>query len=156
MSKKQDKIDKIGYDKFIKAAGDGDSVSMVLRCHLLAEYYLDHLIISILPRGDILLDQKFSFIQKVFIVDALNILSRETIDSIKALNSIRNHCSHDIDYKITESDIDKIGRPYGKKYTKNKREHVHDLDELLHWTLADPIINLEVAFDIESAKDSKN
>ncbi len=125
-----------GYEKFINAADlKHDEVTIVLRSHLLVEYYLDQIILLNIPRGDVLLDQKFSFIQKTYIVESLEVLPERLINSVKNLNSIRNRCSHDLDYKISEVDVDKIGMPFGKSYLEIKRDHFDSIKTLLHWTI---------------------
>ncbi len=146
MEKEEEKVsakDKADYEKFIRAAGSNlDEVTMVLRSHLLAEYYFDHILLANIPRGDMLIENKFTFWQKITIVESLNIVAKEVIDSIKGLNAVRNSCAHSLEYKISESDVDKIGRPFGKKYLDDKMNRNKSVKELLHWTLARPIARL--------------
>jgi hypothetical protein len=149
-TKKKKPLNK-GYEKFIDAAGTKrDEVTMILRSHLLVEYYLDHVIILEIPRGDILLKENFSFSQKLFIIEALDILAKEVTDSARALNSVRNRCAHDLDYKVTEVDIDKIGRPFGKEYLEIKKKHFQTIKLLLHWTLCLCVIPIQVQSDFEN------
>jgi len=117
------------FIRFIKAAKESDNlVTMVLRCHLLTEYYMDKLLVAALSRGDILVDDdrcRFMFSD--------NILPREIIDSLRKLNTLRNNCGHEQDYKILEGDVDKIGSPFGLTYLKIKKEEPEK--ELLFQTL---------------------
>ena len=125
------------FERFIKAIPKGtDSVAGILRVHLLAEYYLDQIIITRLKRGDIITDAKFQFWEKIIIIEALDIVSKEILDSLKKLNVVRNSCSHVLEYCITESDIDKIGNPFGKKYQDYKTKLGPDTSKLLQQTLA--------------------
>lgn len=134
-----------GYTRFIKAANPSlDPVTTILRCHLLAEYYLDRLLIAALPRGDILteIDSRFMFSDKVKMVESLDIIVQKVIDSLKKLNVVRNVCSHEQEYKVLESDIDKIGAPFGIKYIKEKRK-CSDERELLSQTMMLLIASLD-------------
>jgi len=129
-------LNDIGFQRFMKTAGpDLDPVFMILKSHLLAEYYIDQFIALGIPRGDIILNKGFSFSQKLTILESLNIAEKNIIDSLGALNRLRNRCTHDMDYKISESDIDKIGFLQGKSYFNDKEYLGYDQKNLLHLTL---------------------
>ena len=143
-----------GYERYQKVINrQPDSVLVILRSHLLVEYYLDKIIILKIPRGDIIIEGNFSFWQKLMIVKSLNILSSYLVDSLKNLNKIRNDCSHVLEYKISESDIDKIGRPFTSEYIKLKSERFSSIETLLNYTIClltarlygcvEKIVNLE-------------
>ncbi len=124
------------FDKFKKFVEENmEPVTMILHCHLLAEYYIDQLIISNLKRGDILIDSNFTFLNKLLVIKSLNILAENLVDSLKNLNKVRNDCSHVLDYQVYESDIDKIGRPFGKDYSVLKMKYLNNTKELLFYTL---------------------
>ncbi len=123
------------YDRFVKTITHDDPVMMILRAHLFMEYYMDQLIIAGLERGDIVLERKPGFIQKLILVQALNCLPSRIIDSLRGLNTVRNNCSHVMDYQILEQDVDKIGSPLGKEYLKDKAEYKNDTKALLVDTL---------------------
>lgn len=132
---------------------NSDPVMMILRCHLLAEYYLDRIITTKISRGDIITDSRFQFFDKLMIVEALSVLRKDLVDSLKNLNSIRNSCSHVLEYKIVENDINKIGNPIGKTYVKLREEHKFDLKKLLHFTLLN--IMAELTSFTQNIIDSK-
>lgn len=128
--KSRTKIDD-GFLRFWNAIEKPNNlVTKVLRCHLLAEYYIDKLLVAALPRGDMFSDDscRFMFFEKLFVVESLNILNKQLIDSLKNLNKLRNDCSHEQDFDILEGRIDKIGNPFGidyltmKKSTKGKKD----------------------------------
>lgn len=124
------------FDKFTKTVLKAkDAVTMLVRCHLLAEYYLDTIIATNIPRGDIIVDYRFQYSEKLIIVEALNVIPKEILDSLKKLNSVRNQCSHVLNYDISEDDIDKIGRPFGKRYAEHKAESGDNSRKLLECTL---------------------
>lgn len=97
---------------------------------------MDKLLVAALSRGDILVDDdryRFMFSDKLFVVESLDILPKEIIDSLRKLNTLRNNCGHELDYKILEGDVDKIGRPFGLFYFKIKEKEPEK--ELLYHTL---------------------
>ena len=142
-SKKED----TGFTRFIKVVNPKlDPILMVLKALLLAEYYIDQIISLEIPRGDILLDNNFTFSQKLIIVKALNIMDNGLWDSINALNKLRNRGAHDMEYKISETDIDKIGFPQGKAYTELKEKQTLDKKSLLHLTLISTVSPLDGIF----------
>ena len=120
-----------------------DSVLMVLKAHLLAEYYIDQLISLEIRRGDIILNNSFNFYQKLIVIKSLDLMENYLWDSIEALNRLRNRCAHDMDYKISETDIDKLGFPQGREYAKEKERFVLDKKGLLHHTLIGVIAPLD-------------
>lgn len=116
------------FEKFLKTVpSSSDAVTMILRCHLLAEYYLDKVIELKIPRGDIITDSRFQFSEKILIVEAIDIINKNLLDTIKKLNKIRNSCSHVISYDITEEDIEKLRAPLKLKPVeyKNKKDSLH-------------------------------
>jgi hypothetical protein len=135
-----------GFLKFMKAMeGHPSDVSAILNCHLVAEYFLDQIIHASLPRADVLLEgSRYTFSNKLLLVKALDVLSDQTVSSLKALNKVRNLCSHELDYKVTETNIDSIGRPFGKEYLEMKKEYAN---ELLHYTLMTPLARLEGSYE---------
>ncbi len=136
----------VGEIKFYKALkGHSKQVSAVLKCHLLAEYFIDQLILVSLPRGDLIINKGGSFANKLLIIKALNIISDKLATSIGNLNKVRNNCSHQQDYEITESDIDLIGRPFGKDHSDIKHE-IKDKKKQLEQTLMRSIAYLEVTY----------
>ena len=139
-----------GFKKFLKAMkGHSESVSKILRAHLLTEYFLDQIINDTLPKGYILTEEsKFTFSNKLLIVKSLDIISNEVIVAIKNLNRVRNSCSHQMDYNISEADIDLIGRPFGKKYSTKKNNVNHEEEnDLLEVVLIYILAPLEASCD---------
>jgi len=127
-----------GFERFWKASDPNkhDPVAMTLRTHLLAEYYLDQIIVVSLARGDLLVNQHLTFYNKMSVVKAIDVVDDRTMDALAALNNLRNRCAHDMDYQISETDVDKVGRPFGLQYTREKHKDGHDLKFLLNLQLA--------------------
>jgi hypothetical protein len=122
----KEKEHRVAFDKFqLAMKKKSTDVTRLLNGHLLAEYYLEQIIINELARGDRLLDEgNLQFWNKLLLVKSFDILDDELITSLKNLNTVRNATSHEIDYKITETDIDKIGRSFGKQYARVKRDEL--------------------------------
>ena len=145
--KNRNKKEDTGFIRFMKVVNPKlDPILMILKALLLAEYYIDQIISLEIPRGDILLDNNFTFSQKLIMVKALNVMDNSLWDSINALNKLRNRGAHDMEYKISETDIDKIGFPQGKTYTELKEKQSLDKKTLLHLTLISTISPLDGLF----------
>lgn len=145
---KTEKKTNPGYERFIKATTGGDElVNMILRSHLLVEYYIDQLIMVSMPRGDLLTENsRITFAEKLKILKALDIFSSKSqylIDSATGLNQVRNSCSHTLDYSISEADIDKVGKPMGTFYLKSKSANYTSLKQLVLDTLMHLIAHLD-------------
>ena len=110
-------------------------VVVILRFHLLTEYLLERIIESELPKGYII--TKYSYHQKLEIVNALNILDDNIIRSLQNLNKVRNECSHTRKMKISQENIDKIGTPLGKDFKNIKIKYKADFYSVAIHTLAD-------------------
>ncbi len=142
-----------GYKRFSKAVTESNElVTIVLRTHLLCEYYMDQIIMAKIPRGDYLIDDsRVSFSFKIKLLKSLNFLSSEKtylLDSANGLNKVRNNCSHTLDYTITESDIDRIGKPQGIEYLEQKKKAGEDFRKLLIFTLVNLIARLDRISDL--------
>ncbi|MEO6513452.1 MAG: hypothetical protein ABIR37_02055 [Candidatus Saccharimonadales bacterium] len=151
--KKDGKNYSDGYLKFKHAmSGQHKDVAAVLNCHLVAEYFLEQIIHAQIPRADVLLTEgRLTFSNKLLLVKSLDVIDDKVIASLKGLNRVRNLCSHELEYKITDANVDLIGRPYGKEYIEVKREHPNDI---LKYTLMKPLARLDGCFQrIAPAKD---
>jgi len=136
MENKKEKKISDSYKRYLRAVNRRpDSVLVILRSHLLAEYCLDRIILLKLPRGDIIIENNFSFWQKLILIKSLRVLPDYLIDSLKNLNKVRNDCAHALEYKISERDVDKIGRPFTDEYLELKSEHFDNIDTLLNYTI---------------------
>lgn len=150
----RENLTKNDYSRFKEHVRLNDNeITMVSRAHLLVEYYLNQLISTELKRGDIIVGNRFTFDQKLTIVKAISCLPTQILDSVKQLNSVRNSCAHEINYTISENDIDKIGMPFGKDYLETKLENISDTKKLLYETLFTLLARLSgVAANIRQEK----
>jgi hypothetical protein len=142
-SKKAISKSDIGFNRFMKVASTSDLVAMVLKTHLLAEYYIDQIIIMSIPRGDLITSARFTFSNKLLILKSLQILDNSDIDALHGLNSLRNDCSHVLNYKICEKDVDILGKPYGLNHIELKDKYPTDMKRLLNLSLMRIIAHMD-------------
>jgi hypothetical protein len=117
-------------------AATKDLMLPLLKFHLLAERALDRLILARLTRGDRLLTgARLTFAQKLALVNAFDTIPDAAVQALRQVNRVRNQCSHVRAKAIAVDDIDRIGQPLGPEYREIKREHGHDLRQLLVHTL---------------------
>ena len=116
------------FNKFTAAIGDeGDPTMLILRAHLFSESLLERYITFKFPRGDKIIESgTLSFHQKLTIVDAFNELGDHVISSLRNLNKLRNQCAHQLDKKISDGDVLKVGSPLGVTFTRLRREAKFD------------------------------
>ncbi|MBP6859089.1 MAG: hypothetical protein KBC69_00485 [Candidatus Magasanikbacteria bacterium] len=119
--------------KFSKeVAKEKDLAIILLKGHLLIEYYLNHVILYWDDKARV--DGK-SFFEKVNLIESKKIFQDNTTVSLHALNKVRNDLSHKLDFSISESEIDRIGFHLGKIYIvekfKNNPENENYLQRLL-------------------------
>ena len=123
-----DDLHSIAQEKDLKnfqqAIGtENDPIILILRGHLFTENLLERLITFKLPRGDKVIENgNFSYYQKIILVESLNCISDPVISVLRNLNKLRNQCAHELDKKISENDISRLGSPLGKQFTQFKRE----------------------------------
>ncbi|UTG93450.1 hypothetical protein [Geobacter sulfurreducens] len=110
---------------------------LVLQFHLYTENMFERIILASIPRGDLLIDNAgLSYHQKLCIVNALDVIEDRYIQSLKKLNKVRNECSHERDKEILLADMELIGRPLGKHFSKLKHEAGDNLKDLSIKTFA--------------------
>ena len=103
--------------------GEHDPVMLILRGHLFTESMLERIIFARLPRGDKLIEKgNLNYHQKLVLVDSFNCTTDSLISSLRGLNKLRNECAHELDKKIIENDVTRIGSPLGKQFTQFKKE----------------------------------
>lgn len=140
-------LDKI--EKAIKS--QPKELVLILQAHLFAENFIDEIIRTLLKRGDILMDSNFTFYQKLLIIQALDILDARLIDVLKRLNKYRNKVSHELQYNLTERDVDLIGSPFGEYYMKCKKSY-GDINSRLRWVIYTLIARLHISTNKQQKK----
>jgi len=134
--KKEDIVAREGKLFYSVCDPEQEPVLTILRTHLLTEHYLERIIALVLSRGDrVLSGGNLTYAQKVSLVESFDLLEDSLVQSLKNLNKVRNECAHEIHKTITLSEVESIGRPFGKRFTPNRREYADDVPKLLHYTL---------------------
>ena len=135
---KVDSHKKREYSEYEKVCGSiTDPALLILRIHLYVEYLLERLVLCKLPRGDRLLESgNLSFHQKLHLVASFDYLDDSQISVMRELNRVRNSCAHELHKEITIADVDKIGRPFGKEYTRIRKERYGNVFATLSGVLA--------------------
>lgn len=111
-------------EQFEQATGTEDDPTMlVIRTHLFSESLLERLITFYLPCGyKIIEGGNLSFHQKLSLVASFDYLPDSIVSTLKNLNKLRNECAHELNKKITATDVTRLGSPLGKRFTQIKRE----------------------------------
>lgn len=111
---------------------ESDPELIVLKGHLVSERYIERLIKLILVKGEIIIEKgRLTYAQKLYLLDSLGFIPNDLIECHSNLNKLRNKMAHELGYEISLNDIELIGRPMGKMYSKMKKERGNDLKNLL-------------------------
>jgi|GEM_PF-6110418 len=113
----------------------GDVQSVLLRGHLLVEHYMERLLSLYLRRSDKVTNARFTFAEKLVLIEAFAAIPDAPCQAIRNLNSVRNDMVHKLDYEIATSDIDKIGKPLGNDFTEARTRYADSPRDLLCATL---------------------
>ncbi len=106
-----------------------------IRFHLLTENILERIAICELKRADRILDKgNLTYHQKLCLVDSFDVVEDIALQALKNLNTIRNKFAHTKTQNISLDDIDRIGRPYGKTYSKLRGSLGNNLEKLIERT----------------------
>lgn len=144
-------------EDFSKVIESGDSSSALLKGHLLVEHYLDHIMILIFDKKANV--QKKSFYIKVSELKQTKCFHEHetTIACLFALNKVRNEMAHQLDFKITRSQIDSIGYFLGKEYILKRYNPEYDERKLLLWVLDEVVflVYFTIYWKITSSSEKK-
>ena len=115
-------------------AQDKPTDVLIIKAHLICEYYLNQiLIIKESCNANEL--NRISFSQKnERALNRENQFERQSSDSLRILNRIRNRVGHELEYVLSEADVDALGYVQGKEYILRKYDS-SDLSALLRWVL---------------------
>lgn len=148
------------FDDFSKQVKNEKDLSIVLlKGHLLIEYYLNYVIVVLHDTKERI--DNMSFHDKVKLLEQDNCFGKNVIVGLFRFNDVRNNLSHEIDYKVSESAVDSIGFNLGKDYIIEKFEkncdNPDELKELFLWVIDKMIwrIFLPVFKEIITAKEAK-
>lgn len=103
---------------------------LIMKAHLLCEYYLNQLLIlrEICSAKDL---ESWTFHEKIEkTLDLNNEKEKLIFDYVNRLNRLRNKVGHELEYTLSESDVDSLGYVQGKEYILNKYEVGTDIERL--------------------------
>jgi|GEM_PF-2965161 len=126
-------------NKFLSAEKPSDV--LIIKAHLICEYYLNQILIvkNISNAQEI---DKLGFYEKVN--KALNIQNHEEKklrERLIKLNKLRNKVGHELEYILSEFDVDSLGYLTGKEYILSKYDF-DTIQELLRYTLCLIVIDI--------------
>ena len=87
---------------------DNDLMGLVLKCHLIVEYYMTECLRVSLPGIDRFQEARLSVSQKHHLLTGWTFGFPWVKDAVAALNSLRNKVAHNIHYSSEEKDLKKI------------------------------------------------
>ena len=128
-------------DTYLSSAQSSDV--LIIKAHLICEYYLNQILLvkEVCDSNEM---RKLSFFQKSEKAFDLNNAREKLIyRKVKALNDIRNKTGHELEYTLTESDVDELGYVDGKEYVFKK----YDFDEIektLHYILINTVLDISL------------
>lgn len=96
------------YGKFLDDTVSEDELQIILRAHLYIEQELTQLLKIYLKEPDVFLKGRIMFANKLSLTVALGLIPKIVKPAYDKLNQIRNGYAHNLDYKITDQDIDEI------------------------------------------------
>ncbi|MGR5150125.1 hypothetical protein ACQKP8_26715 [Photobacterium alginatilyticum] len=113
---KEDEIVKLRYKHFApaieKLSETNDSLSMLLRVHLISENILEELIkITFEDKAKAILSLQLNYKQKLDLVrqlqldDGVPVLADFVVGSLRKLNSLRNKLAHNLDFEISNEHV---------------------------------------------------
>lgn len=95
-----------GFDELW--AKDNDLMGLVLKCHLIVEFYMTECLRASLPGIDRFDEARLSFAQKHHLLIGWTFGFPWFKDGVAALNQLRNKVAHNIHYSLEERDLEKI------------------------------------------------
>jgi hypothetical protein len=139
------------YHKHIKSTND--ALIIVLKSHLFVENTIDNIITALVPRPQRILNERFY--DKIEILESFNFESH-IIEKLKALNTIRNKFTHNLDYKITQKDLEPLTKETGIRKSSNLKTTLDkNLGYLIFYLLASKTIHNVFPF-LMTCNRSKN
>lgn len=143
--------DKI--DTFL--SGEKPPDVLIIKSHLICEYYINQiLILKNLATGKEI--NRMSFFTKLEkLSDTLKNRGLNMPQKLKALNKLRNKIGHELEYNLSESDIDALGYLNGKEYIFDKYEADNNKNKLLLDILTGVVIGVALIL-YNLVKEEKN
>jgi len=124
---------------------DKPSDVLIIKSHLICEYYLDQILIikNSCPAKEL---RNLTFFKKMNLAfNSNNVEEKNLLDQISELNKLRNKVGHELEYTLSESDIDALGFYVGKDYIFRKYDLKYaNINYLLGHTLGTIVIEVSM------------
>lgn len=91
------------YESLIRS--DSSTMSLVLRCHLVVEHFMDEYLLYAHPGIEKWREARLSFAQKIAIIDNPRTSAWLMVPGIRALNRARNKMAHTLTDEISEAHL---------------------------------------------------
>lgn len=146
-------VDKI--DTFLSEGKPADV--LIIKAHLLCEYYINHLLIlngicTAAALKSLPFSAKREKVKPLFDFD--NADHKKSFELLGRLNELRNKVGHELEYKLSESDVDNLGYMQGKQYILDKYDVETDTERLRN-ILTDLVINIALILINSVRKEKK-
>lgn len=112
-----------------------DDLGTVLKCHLIVEYYIDKYLKAAYPTITKWKESRFTFAQKLELVNNDKTSIGIYYPAVKCLNTIRNKFSHNLHYTIASKDYDEIKRIMYAWYKAFGKPMLKDIELIKDFTL---------------------
>lgn len=96
------------YQKFIADTSSENYIQITLRAHLYIEHELRSLLSKNLKYPDLVVRERSKFADIMRLVFAMGLRHRDEMKAIEQINKVRNYYSHNLDYQLSESDINDL------------------------------------------------
>lgn len=90
-----------------KLSSYSPEITTLIQVHLFVESYIDKYLLYFFKNGEKIV-KEISFFNKLIILESTGSIDMELIRVIKELNKLRNKVAHNLDYRITQDDIDAL------------------------------------------------
>ena len=128
--KEKQAMDKF-YKKYWLDYAGNEQLTIILKTHLYIENLIDEILSYLLPNSRKILNYKFS--SKVDILEALNVTpSKLIIEKIRQINKIRNDFSHNLNKRISKSDLEILIKDIK---IRKKHSNFKKFRNVLMWTV---------------------
>lgn len=116
---------------------------LIIKAHLICEYYINQILIlkELCSVREI---NKLGFYDKLKKVrENFGPEYNDNFNAAATLNKLRNKVGHELEYTLSESDVDELGFYRGKEYVLEKYD-IQELNELLNNNLTFTVIGLSL------------
>lgn len=113
-----------------------DEMSVVLKCHLISEYYIDKYLRSAFPSISAFDELKLSFSHKLKMIHCNNSHFSYYNNAITELNRLRNKFAHNLAYTICDNDIKEMKNvmyAWADALEKDRKEGVSLIVDFVVW-----------------------